>query len=112
MAENSSILEVTDADFGTEIEGAEGLAIVDFWAVWCGPCRMVAPIVEELAEEYGAKGLKVGKMDVDHNPQTASKYGVRSIPTILFFKDGEVVDRVIGAVPKPNLEGKVQEHLG
>ena len=95
-----------------EVIEAEGLSIVDFWAVWCGPCRLVAPIVEQLANDYGERGLRVSKLDVDQNPVTASRYGIRSIPTILFFKDGELVDRVIGAVPRPHLEQKVKEHLG
>lgn len=111
MAENSKIVEVTDQTFSEEIEAGGGLSIVDFWATWCGPCKMVAPIVEQLAEEYGPQGLRVGKLDVDTNPGTASRFSVRSIPTILFFKDGELVDRVIGAVPKPHLEEKVRQHL-
>lgn len=110
MADN--VLAITDATFQEEVESSEGLTIVDFWAVWCGPCRMVAPVVEELANEYGEKGLKVTKVDVDENPQTAARYGIRSIPTILFFKGGEVVDRVVGAMPKPVFEEKVQAHLG
>lgn len=111
MAENSKILEVTDQSFSDDIEGGEGLAMVDFWATWCGPCRIVAPIVEELADEYGGEGLRVGKLDVDTNPRTASRFSVRSIPSILFFKNGELVDRVIGAVPKAQLEDKVKQHL-
>ena len=111
MAENSKILEVTDEDFSTQIEDNEGLVMVDFWATWCAPCRIVAPIVAELADEYADQGLQVGKLDVDTNPTTASRFGVRSIPSILFFKNGELVDRVIGAVPKPQLEEKVKEHL-
>lgn len=111
MATSNTILEVTDDNFATEVEGNQSLSMVDFWAAWCGPCRMVAPIVEELAEEYHAKGLKVGKMDVDANPSTPSKYGIRSIPTILFFKGGQLVDQVIGFVPRPHLEEKILKHL-
>ncbi len=111
MSENGKILTVTDEDFGEAIEGGEGLSMVDFWAVWCGPCRIVAPFVEQLADEYGDRGLTVAKMDVDTNPHTPARYGVRSIPSILFFKDGQHVDTVIGAVPKPTLEAKIEEHL-
>jgi len=113
MGENATkVRTVTDQNFTDQIVDAEGLAIVDFWATWCGPCRMVAPIVEQLASEYEEQGLRVGKLDVDQNPETASQYGIRSIPTILFFKQGEIVDRVVGAVPKAQLELKVKQHLG
>ena len=111
MAASNTILEVNDDNFAAEVEGNQGLSMVDFWATWCGPCRMVAPIVEELAQEYQSKGLKVGKMDVDANPSVPSKYGIRSIPTILFFKGGELVDQVIGFVPRPHLEEKILKHL-
>ena len=104
-------IAVDDATFETEIEGSEGLAMVDFWAEWCGPCRMVAPVVKQLASEYEGK-LKVGKLDVDENQQTAMRFNIRSIPSILFFKDGKHVDTVVGAVPKPMLERKIEEHLG
>jgi thioredoxin 1 len=110
MADNGKTVTVTDDNFATEIEGADGLSLVDFWAAWCGPCRMVAPIVEQLAGEYDGK-LKVGKLDVDLNQKVASKYSIRSIPSILFFKDGKLVDTIVGAVPKPVLERKIQEHL-
>jgi thioredoxin 1 len=110
MADN--VTAISDATFQEEVESNDGLTIVDFWAEWCGPCRMVAPVVEELANEYGDQGLKVTKLDVDQNPQTSARYGIRSIPTILFFKGGEVVDRVVGAMPKPVFEQKVQAHLG
>lgn len=111
MAGNGKPIHVTDADFGQKVEGAEGLAIVDFWAEWCGPCRMVAPIVEQLAAEYEGR-LTVAKLDVDENQQTSARFNVRSIPSILFFKDGKHVDTVVGAVPRPHLERKIQEHLG
>ncbi len=110
MAENGGPITITDANFASEIEETSGLALVDFWAVWCGPCRMVAPIVEQLASEYAGQ-LKVGKLDVDSNYQTATRFNIRSIPSILFFKDGQVVDQIVGAVPKPVLERKIQEHL-
>jgi thioredoxin 1 len=111
MAASDVIVEITDDNFADEIENGEGLYMIDFWAVWCGPCRLVAPIVEDLADEYQEKGLKVGKLDVDTNPQTAVRFQVRSIPSILFFKDGELVDQVIGAVPRPHLEQKIVQHL-
>ena len=112
MAENGGEpIAVDDATFETEIEGSEGLAMVDFWAEWCGPCRMVGPVVKQLAAEYEGK-VKVGKLDVDENQQTAMRFNIRSIPSILFFKDGKHVDTVVGAVPKPMLERKIEEHLG
>lgn len=111
MAENGKVLEISDSDFSEKIEDSDGLAIVDFWAEWCGPCRIVAPIVKQMADEFEAQGLVVGKVDVDSNPQTASRFGVRSIPSILFFKHGEHVDTIIGAVPKAHLKKKIEEHI-
>ena len=108
MAEN--VLNVTDESFASEVEGSAGLALVDFWADWCGPCRIVAPVVEQLANDYAGK-VTVAKLDVDANQRTAARFNVRSIPSILFFKDGKLVDTVVGAVPRPVLERKVQEHL-
>jgi thioredoxin 1 len=110
MLENGALLTVTDENFATEIEGSDGLSMVDFWAVWCGPCRIIAPIVQDLAKEYDGK-LRVGKLDVDSNQRTAARFNVRSIPSILFFKDGKLVDTVVGAVPRPVLEKKIQAHL-
>jgi thioredoxin 1 len=110
MAEQGGPITVTDGNFAEVIEGGQGLVIVDFWAAWCGPCRMVAPIIEQLAGEYEGK-LQVGKVDVDANQQISMKYNIRSIPSILFFKDGEHIDTVVGAVPKAMLERKIQEHL-
>lgn len=110
MAENGGPISVTDGNFEQEIEGTDGLSMVDFWAAWCGPCRMVAPVVEQLAEEYEGK-VKVAKLDVDANQQTAARFNIRSIPSILLFKDGKHVDTVVGAVPKNLLERKIQEHL-
>jgi len=105
------ITEITDSNFADEVESGEGLYMIDFWAEWCGPCRMIAPAVDELAEEYQDRGLKVGKVNVDHNPQTSVRFSVRSIPAVLFFKDGELVDQVVGAGPKAMYENKVVEHL-
>jgi thioredoxin 1 len=110
MAANGKPISVNDSDFRAQIEGADGLSVVDFWATWCGPCRMVAPIIEQLATEYDGR-VKVAKLDVDANQETATRFNVRSIPSILFFKDGRHVDTVVGAVPKPQLERKIQEHL-
>ena len=105
----ANTMAVTDSNFESEIEKASGLAVVDFWAEWCGPCRMIGPIIDQLATEYAGKA-KVTKLDVDANKKTAMKYGVRSIPTVLFFKDGKLVDQVVGAVPKPALELKFKQH--
>ena len=105
----SNAVAVTDATFEAEIEQHDGLAVVDFWAEWCGPCRMVAPILDQLAAEYTGRA-KVAKLDVDVNQRTAIRFNVRSIPTILFFKGGKLVDSVIGAQPKAKLASKFQEH--
>jgi thioredoxin 1 len=102
---------VTDADFASEIEKHEGLAMVDFWATWCGPCQIIAPFVEQLAAEYAGR-LKVAKLDVDASPRTPARFNVRSIPSVLFFKDGALVDTVVGAVPKSQLTAKIEKHLG
>jgi thioredoxin 1 len=105
-----NIKEITDGNFQSEIADNNGLSMVDFWAEWCGPCRLIAPFVEQIADEYSGR-VTVGKLDVDSNQRTAAQFNVRSIPTILFFKDGKVVDQVIGAVPKQALDRKIQEHL-
>ena len=111
MADTKQVLTVTDDTFTQTVEESDGLTMVDFWAEWCGPCRIVGPVVEELAGEYASQGVRVAKVDVDENPRTASRFGIRSIPSILFFKDGTHVDTVVGAVPKSHLEKKIQEHL-
>jgi thioredoxin 1 len=105
----ANAMAVTDDNFASEVEQHDGLTVVDFWATWCAPCRMIAPIVEQLATEYEGKA-KVTKLDVDSNQRTAMKFNVRSIPTILFFKGGKVVDQVVGAVPKSQLEAKFKQH--
>ncbi|MCH7735244.1 MAG: thioredoxin [Chloroflexi bacterium] len=99
---------VTDADFTEEVLNSDLPVLVDFWADWCGPCKMVAPIVEELANDYDGK-LKVMKVDVDSSPLTAGTYGIRSIPTLLIFKDGKPVQQVVGAVPKQMLQEKIDQ---
>jgi thioredoxin 1 len=101
---------ITDANFQQEVLNSDKPVLVDFWAVWCGPCKMVAPVVEELAREYPGQ-LKVGKLDVDSNPEVSMKYGIRSIPTLMVFKEGKVVEQIIGAVPKRNLIEKVLPHI-
>ena len=106
----SNTTEVTDGTFQAEVEQHKGLVVVDFWAEWCGPCRVIAPVLEQLAVEYTGK-LKVTKVDVDANQQTGMRFNVRSIPTLMFFKDGRHVDTVVGAVPKAHLAGKIEQHL-
>src|SRR5215210_1118369 len=109
-AANSSAVQVSDASFATEIEQADGLVLVDFWATWCGPCQIVAPVLDQLAGEYAGRA-KVAKVDVDASQRTAMRFNVRSIPSILFFKNGSHVDTVVGAVPKATLEGKIKQPL-
>jgi thioredoxin 1 len=101
---------VTEQSFEAEVVQSSVPVLVDFWAAWCGPCRAIAPTVEELAGEYAGK-LKVVKVEVDENPDVSGKYGVQSIPTLLVFKNGEVVERLIGAYPKNMLLQKLQPHL-
>ncbi len=100
-------ITVTDQDFKNEVVNADVPVLVDFWAAWCGPCRMIAPMVEELAREFDGRA-KITKVDVDNNPQIATQFGIRSIPTLLFFKDGEVVDQLIGASSKKALADKLE----
>jgi thioredoxin 1 len=101
---------VTDTSFGTDVEKADGVVLVDFWATWCGPCKMIAPIVEQIASENEGK-ITVAKLDVDVNGQTAMKYGVMSIPTLILFKNGQPVERLVGYQPKERLMTKIKPHL-
>jgi thioredoxin 1 len=110
MGENSMTVAVTDDSFGTVVEQGRGLVVVDFWAEWCGPCRAVAPALEQLARQYSGQAT-IAKLDVDANPRVPMRFNVRSIPTLLFFKDGKHVDTVIGAVPKSTLDAKIQQHI-
>ncbi|WP_262897961.1 thioredoxin [Litoribacter ruber] len=102
-------IEITDANF-EEVIKSEQPILVDFWAEWCGPCKMIGPVVEEIAGEYEGKAV-VGKVDVDSNPNVAAKFGIRSIPTLLFFKNGEIVDKQVGAVPKTVLAQKLDAQM-
>ncbi len=106
---SSHTLAVTDDSFPAEVEEAQGLVLVDFWATWCGPCIMIAPYLDQLAQKHAGK-LKVAKLDVDQNQRTAARFNVRSIPTMMFFKDGKHIDTLVGANPGV-LEQKVQQHL-
>ena len=101
---------VTDATFDTEVKNSDIPVVVDFWAEWCGPCSMIAPMIEELANDYDGKAV-IGKLDVDNNQESSVKFGVRSIPTLLVFKDGEMVDRHVGAVPKETLSSSIDSKL-
>lgn len=106
---NEHLLEITDDSFASEIEQSEGLAVIDFWAEWCGPCHAVTPVIESLAEQYAGK-VKVGKVDVDSNRRVTERFNVRSIPSILYFKDGELVETVVGVRSKSQLEELIQAH--
>lgn len=103
-------LEFTDHNFNEKVIKSEKPVLVDFWAAWCGPCRMVGPIVDELAQEYAGKA-EIGKVDVDNNQDISVEFGIRNIPTLLFFKNGEVVDKVVGVVPKEQLKEKLDALL-
>ena len=106
----SAAAQVTDSSFDQEVLDSDVPVLVDFWAPWCGPCRMVAPVVEEIASQFEGK-IKVAKVNTDENPNVASKYGIRSIPTLMIFKGGEKVDMVVGAVPKTTLVNTLEKYL-
>lgn len=103
-------LEFTDANFQTTVLDSEKLTVVDFWAEWCGPCRAIGPVIEELSKDYAGK-VNIGKVNVDQNPQVSFNYGITSIPAILFIKNGQVVDKQVGAAPKSVLDKKIQSNL-
>ncbi|MEF2968528.1 thioredoxin [Paenibacillus sp. M1] len=103
-----AIVNVSDQTFNSEVEG-KGTVLVDFWAPWCGPCKMIAPILEDLANEVG-DSVKIAKLNVDDNPESASRFGVMSIPTLIFFKDGQPVDKVVGLNSKENLKNLIAKH--
>ena len=106
----SATAQVTASSFKTDVLESEVPVLVDFWAPWCGPCRMVAPVVDEIAEQYAGQ-IKVVKLNTDENPNTASQYGIRSIPTLMIFKGGQRVDMVVGAVPKTTLASTLEKYL-
>ncbi|PSB33133.1 thiol reductase thioredoxin [Chlorogloea sp. CCALA 695] len=106
----SAAVQVTDASFKQEVLDSEVPVLVDFWAPWCGPCRMVAPVVDEIAQQYDGQ-IKVVKLNTDENPNVASQYGIRSIPTLMIFKGGQRVDMVVGAVPKTTLSNTLEKYL-
>jgi thioredoxin 1 len=107
----SQPIHLTDSNFTDEIKNSTVPVVVDFWAAWCGPCRMIAPIIDELATEYDGKAM-IAKVDVDNNQQVAMQYGIRSIPTILMFKGGEQVETIVGAVPKEQIQSKLNALMG
>ncbi|PIQ87896.1 MAG: thioredoxin [Candidatus Omnitrophica bacterium CG11_big_fil_rev_8_21_14_0_20_43_6] len=100
----------TDHNFKKEVLESDLPVLVDFWAAWCGPCKMIAPLIDELAKEYAGK-MKIGKIDVDANPKIATEYGVMSIPTIIFFKKGKITNQLVGAIGKPDLKRKIEENF-
>lgn len=102
-------LEFTDANFQTDVLDSEKLSVIDFWAEWCGPCRAIGPVIEELAKDYDGT-VNIGKVNVDNNPQISMNYGITSIPAILFVKGGQVVDKLVGAQPKSNFVKKIEQH--
>jgi len=108
---STAIMQVTDANFDQEVLKSEQPVLIDFWAVWCGPCRALAPVVDEVAESYSGK-VKVAKMNVDENPGTPGRYGIRGIPTLLIFKGGQVKEQIVGYVPKETIQKAIDKHMG
>jgi thioredoxin 1 len=107
---NIMAAEYNDANFQTEVIASDKLTVVDFWAEWCGPCRAIGPVIEELSKDYAGK-VNIGKVNVDHNPQVSMNFGITSIPAILFIKGGKVVDKLVGAQPKANFVKKIEQHI-
>ncbi len=107
---SDKILEISDAQFEADVLKSDTPVLVDFWATWCAPCKAIAPVLDQLAEEYDGK-IKIGKVNVDENPATPGQYGVRGIPTMILFKGGEIVDQLVGAVPKNQIEALLQKAL-
>jgi thioredoxin 1 len=107
---SANVKELTDANFDSEVLKSDLPTLVDFWAIWCGPCKQIAPVVDALANELAGK-VKVGKVDVDHNQIVAQQYGIRSIPTLLIFKGGRVVGQLVGAAPRSKIEGELKKHI-
>jgi thioredoxin 1 len=107
---SDKVVQITDHNFDEQVIKGKGLILVDFWAEWCGPCRMVAPILDELAEEYEGQ-VTIAKLNVDENRQSSTRFNIRSIPALLFFKDGAQVEQIIGAASKSTIKAKVQQHL-
>ncbi len=110
MANESDLLHVNDKNFTAEVLGSDLPVLVDFWATWCGPCRSISPIIEELAKEFSGR-VKVTKLNVDENPATPGQYGVRGIPTLILFKDGKILDQIVGSVPKTRLKTMIEKAL-
>jgi thioredoxin 1 len=110
MADDSNLVHVDDKNFASEVLNADLPVLVDFWATWCGPCRSISPIVEELAKEFSGR-VKVTKLNVDESPATPSQYGVRGIPTLILFKSGKILDQIVGSVPKARLKALIEKAL-